>query len=334
MLWGYIIMLEVKKYNKKDLNLWDTFVDTSKNGTIFNKQKFLSYHPKGRFDDCSLIFTHKDKVVGLFPAAVVKKGTSKILKSHPGSSYGGLIVDEKATLSLTLEMLSLLEEYACDIGVSSIEMRLNETIFHILPSQELDFALNYNGFSVENIELSSAVQLCFTDFTDLRKLYRSDTARSITKARKEGLTVSFDADLEEYYTLLCNNLEHKHRTTPTHSLEELLKLKSLFPEDIFLAGAFVNDELAAGTVVFKCNKVACHTFYIAQNYDFQKFRPLNLVFDALIVDLVEQGYRYLNFGISTEAGGTAINTGLFRFKEGFGARGVVRKYYKKELLDD
>ena len=45
----------------------------------------------------------------------------------------------------------------------------------------------------------------------------------------------------------------------------------------------------------------------------------------------EHGYRYLNLGISTEDGGRVINWGLFRFKEGFGARGVVRKYYRLEI---
>ena len=326
-------MLEIKQYTPMDLAIWDEFVDCSKNGTIFNKQKFLSYHDPMKFKDASVMFVKKNKVVGLFPAALIEKNGVVILKSHPGSSYGGLIIDEASGISSVIDMLGLLEEYAIDLGAASIEMRLCETVFHKLPSQEVDFALNYTGFSVENVELSSAVQLCFTDFAGVRKLYKPDTTRSITKARNEGVVVSLDIDLEEYYELLCDNLNYKHRTTPTHTLDELLKLKELFPKDIFLWGAYMNGKLAAGTVVFKGNAVACHTFYIAQNYDFQRFRPLNAVFDALIVDLVEQGYRYLNFGISTEAAGTAINSGLFRFKEGFGARGVVRKYYKKELLN-
>ena len=89
--------------------------------------------------------------------------------------------------------------------------------------------------------------------------------------------------------------------------------------------------MISGTVLFVCNSVACHTFYIAQDYDYQNIRATNLLLIEVIKWAYENNFRYLNFGISTEEGGRKINQGLFKYKEGFGACGVVRRYYKKEL---
>ena len=48
-------MISIQKYNNKILHLWDDFISNSNNGTIFNSQKFLSYHISRTFDDNSFI---------------------------------------------------------------------------------------------------------------------------------------------------------------------------------------------------------------------------------------------------------------------------------------
>jgi len=58
---------------------------------------------------------------------------------------------------------------------------------------------------------------------------------------------------------------------------------------------------------------------------------LNLILYRLMEWGQGEGFQYLVLGISTEERGQKINWGLFRFKEGFGGRGVLRRHYVLEL---
>jgi hypothetical protein len=49
---------------------WDESVWQSRNGTIFHSHRFISCHPPGRFEDCSLLFRHGNEVTAVFPAAI------------------------------------------------------------------------------------------------------------------------------------------------------------------------------------------------------------------------------------------------------------------------
>jgi len=322
--------MDIIRYNDDLEEKWDEFVDRSKNGTIFHTRKFLNYHPPDKFNDRSLIFSNKNNWAAVFPAAITEDNGRKIFKSHPGASYGGLVFQDKVSLQTVINVVDDLLNYARDQGMDYIEMRLPPRVFQIHPTEELDYVLSYKGFDVTAIELSSAAPL----YIDLTKRFRGDTLRSVKKAGKAGVIIKESNDWDKYWPLLYKNLMERHKTTPTHTLEELNTLVSLLPNKIRLFAAYHDDKLIAGTAVFVCNKAACHTFYIAQNYEYQQFRPINLLFHNLMLQLKKEGFDYLNFGISTEAGGTIINPGLFRFKEGFGGCGVVRRYYRRRIDRD
>lgn len=323
--------MDIVRYTEEYNKVWDEFVEQSKNGTIFHSRRFLSYHPTDKFNDSSLIFKKKDAVVAVLPAAFVIEKDLKILKSHPGASYGGPVLSDKVTLKLMIEIVDGLLEYAHDIEIDRIEMRIAPRVYQRYPSEELDYVLTYKGFDVTATELSSAVSL---DNGKITSRFRSDTLRSAKKAKKQGIEVRESKDWMEYWPLLYKNLMERHKAAPTHTMAEIQLLSELFPDKVRLFAAYYEDKLVAGTMVFVCNSKACHTFYIAQDYDYQRIRPINLLFHDLLSQLQQEGFKYLNFGISTEAGGTIINPGLFRFKEGFGGCGVVRRYYSRRVDKD
>lgn len=312
---------------------WDEFVESSRNGTIFHTQLFISYHPPSRFEDCSLIFTSKNRMRALFPAAIRQSEDGKrVLFSHPGTTYGGLVIPMQMGLSEVTQLVEELLSFAGEMGLDAVQMRLSPTAFHKYPCQELDFVLPRLGFQMIDIELSSAVSLV-SDQEQLWKMFRSDTARSIRKAiNEERLTVRISEDWKEYWQILEDNLDARHQTTPTHSLEEIQRLKQLFPERVFLQAGYLEEKMTAGAVVFLCNEKALHTFYMAQDYDNQHLRALNLVLYRIMQWGQERRCGYLNLGISTEDSGRSVNWGLFHFKEGFGARGVARRLYRKEIV--
>ena len=72
-------MIEIVKYQNNMAKEWDVFIDSAYNGTLFHKQKFLSYHIDRNFSDCSLLFKKRGKIIAVLPAAIEKRGGKKIV---------------------------------------------------------------------------------------------------------------------------------------------------------------------------------------------------------------------------------------------------------------
>ena len=85
-------MIIIKKYNKSYEKKWDRFINDSNNGTVFQTRKFLNYHIHRQFNDHSLIIYKNKTIVALIPGAYIIKNKKKTFYSHPGTSYGGLVI--------------------------------------------------------------------------------------------------------------------------------------------------------------------------------------------------------------------------------------------------
>ena len=100
--------ITVIKYENSLKNDWDQFVSLSNNGTIFHQREFLTYHTGREFDDHSLMFYKKNKLVCVFSGAEVIK-EKLILHSHPGASYGGFIF-KKSSFDLVEKIIQNFDE--------------------------------------------------------------------------------------------------------------------------------------------------------------------------------------------------------------------------------
>jgi len=341
--------ISIKPYEDADASVWDEFVGRSINGTIFHRRKFLDYHQPTRFADSSLMFYTKNTLSAVFPAAVIMDKDKKVLKSHPGSSFGSLVVDRPPGILDANQMVQELMKYAALQGCDRVEFRMAPKIysiypadeldfaFRIYPADELDFAFRLNGFQVRDVELATCVPLdkfgpCPTE-EDIIRTFDESCRRSTRKALAGGVEARMTqdaADFSAFWDVLAENLK-KHDARPTHSREELLDLKRRFPEDVQLVGVFDCGRLIAGIVAFVVNRNAAHVFYFGSLYAHQEKRGLNLAVLRLIQFGLSRGLKYVNFGISTEKGGQFVNWGLFRFKESFGGHGALRAYWVKEL---
>lgn len=319
--------LKIIKYDNSWRDKWDEFVKSSVNGTIFHCQRFLSYHAATRFQDFSLILSEQGMIKSLFPGAEKVISGKKYLFSHPGSSHGGPVLKKNIGIAEVFGYLKLIMDFAGNNHFDGIIIRQGERIFHKSLAEELDFALFSLGFQYYARELSSAIDLSAINKDDISENFNKKSRNAVHKAEKLGLTVDLSEDYDAFYRILSDNLKTIHKVLPTHSLEEMKKLKYLFPEDVFLISAFLKEKMVAGIWFFRCNDIALHTFYIAQDYDFQELRPLNLIVQELIGWALAENLKYVNFGISTEEKGKTINWNLFKFKESFGAGGVRRDTY-------
>jgi lipid II:glycine glycyltransferase (peptidoglycan interpeptide bridge formation enzyme) len=320
------IILYKDDYEKQ----WDDFVQQSRNGTFMQQRKFLNYHPQGKFQDCSLmVYDGKNQLSSVIPAAVKKDNETSIFCSYPGASHGGIIIHQKFDTSNALTLIPLLIEHCRSHGFKAIEIKLVPRIYHFRTSDEIDFSLRLNGFLPDITELATALPL--KEFDNADCMMEKHAIRNKNKALKLGVTVKESDDFISYWRILETNLKNRHNTSPTHTYFEMIDLIQRFPDQIKLFSAFYQEKMIAGVLVFLLNSRVINCFYICHDDQYQHLRPLNLVFSHLINWGMKEGFHYVDWGISTENQGKVVNTGLFKFKESFGGRGILRETYKLNL---
>ena len=313
-------MITVKRFNNNS-SAWDNFVSSANNGTLFHTRRFLNYHHEGRFNDHSLEFYKKGKLVGVFPAALIETGNKRQLVSHPGASVGSFVVPEDLAFADALEMVEQLVDYSKRENLDGIKLTQPPTIYSKRLSHYIDFALQKNGFLYSKREISSILFLEKSIDENLSK-FKSTHRTAVRKAEKSGVVVKETDDFASFYEILKKNLSIRHDVKPTHSLDELLHLKELFPDKINLFGAYIEGEMVAGVVNFIATENVVLAFYISHNEDFQEVRPINLLFYKIFEWAIQKKYNVFDFGIFTV--NEEPNMGLARFKENFGASGQFR----------
>ncbi|HZW38018.1 MAG TPA: GNAT family N-acetyltransferase [Ignavibacteriaceae bacterium] len=323
-------MIENISFDKSSFSTeeWDRFVDTSDNGTMFHKRLFLSYHPKDRFEDASLLFTKKGQIFSIFPAVILNRDGIRILSSHGGASYGSFVYNSNLNFREAFDLVESVIDFAKKKDCQRIQLTIPPIIYQSKYSNYIDFALVKNGFQYVKRDVSSVVQLDF-DKEDLLNTYRAEARTAVKKSIKEGIEIAECEKFEEYYEILKKNLKMRHGVNPTHTLDELIKLKKMFPSKIRLWGAFLNDKLIAGVCNFSANSKVVLAFYISHDEDYQEYRAVNLLFYEIMKRYKDEGYKFLDFGIFTV--NMDPNWGLGRFKENFGARGIFRDTFYKDL---
>ncbi len=330
--------IQIVRYSESYYEEWEAFIDNAINGTIFHRQKFLGYHPPDRFEDHSLLFYEKNKLLAVFPAAIIEKEGCKVLKSHPGASYGGFVFNQKIPLRKVYQILENLDSHCKNNQVDRIEFRLAPKIFNSCFLDQLDFSLQQNNYQQFEQELATYYPLNhFNDAETLQEFIQQFPATSkkeLKKGFKDGLSckvLSTETAINNFYQILSDNLQSRFNQAPTHTREELHHLLDLFPDQVFIYGVYQSEKLVGGYLVFEINKQGWHIFYACQDYNFQQARPLNFALGGLLKLAKTKGIPFLNYGISTEDGGNYINWGLFRFKEDFGGTGILRTYWLKTI---
>jgi len=314
--------MEVCRLTEKEHKGWDEFVSKSNNGTIFHTLKFLSYHPPERFRSQHFLIKEKGNIISLFPAVI----EDKTIISHKGASYGGFVLKKGLGVHEIYLAVSSLINYFKNEGIKKITLTQPPLIYYEEINQYLDFAMMRLGFKYLKREITAVIPLHIAEplFT-----FHPDARRSTKKAIREGVRVQISDDYATYYEILKKNLGMRHNVSPTHSLDELWKLKSLFPDEIILFGAYLKEKMIGGMVIFVTNPRVILAFYISHDSHYQSYRPVNLLFYEVIKWGRLKGFRYLDLGTFTL--NMEPNWGLGRFKENFNARGFLRDTYVIDL---
>ncbi len=319
-----MVELRIVRYCSERKGEWDDFVSRAKNATFLFLRDYMDYH-SDRFDDCSLMLYDADRLCALFPANFfVDEG---VVASHAGLTYGGLLLLPDAHAADVLRMMSDIAAWYKDrLSAQSLIYKPLPYIYAVVPAEEDLYALFRLGASLKGRSISTVVEGGAA--LPLSKLRR----RGVALARKSGLKVVFSSSEDVYadfWDVLSEVLFERHSCRPVHSLEEILLLRSRFPDNIKLYVAYRDAELLAGVVVYETSRVA-HFQYIASSSEGRSVGALDMLISYLI-DEVYCDKSFVDFGISTEQGGRLLNEGLLSQKEGFGGRAVVYDCYELVL---
>lgn len=311
----------IKPYTPADRQAWDEFVRQSKNGTFLFLRDYMDYH-SDRFEDASLMVFYKGKLYALFPG----NRKDNVFYSHQGLTYGGLLTDRKATAAAVVALFSEINNWLRCQGFVKVVYKAIPWIYHRLPAEEDLYAI----FRTCNARLV-ARDVSSTIMLDRRIKFIQSRHGGAVKARKLGLEVMETNDVESFWHILDNNLEHKYGVRPVHTVDELKLLKSRFPDFIRLFMTYSGDTALGGTLLYLMDQTV-HTQYISASPEGKRHGALDLLFDHIINKEFANGeYRYFDFGKSTEDHGHILNDALIFQKEGFGGRGVCYDCYEWDL---
>lgn len=308
-------MIIIKKYEKDNKNIWDEFVQNSKNGTFMLKRDYMDYH-SDRFEDFSLMFFDDNKLVALLPAS---KHDDEI-RSHGGLTYGGIISSLKMTTPKMLEIFETLKEFFKKQNIKKLLYKRIPSIYYNYPSDEDLYALFINGAVMVRCDVSTTIDLeNKIGFNERRK-------RNIKKAIKNNLEFKQTNDFETYINLLTEVLQTQHNAKPVHSAKEIKMLAEKFPENIKLYSSFLRNKMIAGVIIFE-TPILAHAQYIANSEEGKLCGALDFIFDKLINEIYKDK-KYFDFGISNEQEGRYLNLGLIEQKQEFGGRATVHDFYE------
>lgn len=311
--------MEIRRYRRENKELWNSFVSKARNATFLFDRNYMDYHDD-RFDDNSFMFYHKGKLKAVLPANVA----GDTLYSHQGLTYGGLLLDKKATVEDVLECFDSLNSWLRKNGISKVVYKALPWIYQQYPSEEDLYALTWKC----KAQLISR-NIASTIIIDNKLKFAESRKSGIRKALSLNIEVGESNDVDGFWHVLEDNLGNRYNAKPVHTASEMKLLMSRFPNNIKLYVAKMNGEIVGGTLIYVTPQVV-HTQYISASVEGKKHGALDLLFDY-IINKVYANCRYFDFGKSTEQGGAYLNEPLIFQKEGFGGRGVCYDWYQLEL---
>lgn len=329
---GKLIVKEIECALDKEKKAIDDFIlSNDTNGEFINSLHYLAYHPKGRFTDKSIFVIDEGSggIRGVFVAAE-DPDNSKIIISHPGTTFAGIIVNRRLSIKSLEEIISIIMEYY-EKRYDTVIVKLRPEFFSIQPFGGISYFLLKRGYQYHMSGLSNVIDISgVQNEEDIFALYDSTKRNQVRKALREKQFVLSDKNeiRRDVWTNMNNVLEEKHNAHSTHTFEEMRELMERVPRHISAYHVDKPDgEYGAFALIYKFKNVF-HTQYLDTNYKYTGQYPNLLLIHKLIQIAREDGYTKFSFGVSTENHGQYLNYGLFNYKAGYGGGSIVQADYE------
>lgn len=322
-------IVTVHLYTPDHRQEWDAFVENSNNGTMFQMQRFLDYHEQGKWNFMHLMFREGNKLVGVLPGGI---NANADYWSPIGASYGGFVVADTSfarCLAIVDAGLAFLKAQ----GIRHAYIIPPPLIYSNQYSQHAEYAQLYRKADFELHYISHAIHL--QGDVDFLNRFDATARKTIRKILREGkVEIRESTDYETFHHILTEN-KKRHNVRPTHTLHDLRRLQELVPDKLRLNMVYYDGKPIAGSLLFLANPKVVLCFYNMLLYEYEHLKPIYLVMYETCRWAVENGYEWVDIGVSQDTSAADPMTpslGLIEFKERFNSRGILRSTFHHTLL--
>jgi len=322
----------IQRYTESNKKSWDKFVLLSSNGTIFHLRSFLSYHIDRKFDDHSLIIKKNETIIAVFPAALITNNKKKILYSHPGASFGG-IVYKNISYQDAKEVIKIITNYCIENSFNEIFLIPAPSIYSKKTDDTFEYLFHRHKYNIKEYYISSYIDIK-NKMLSIEHLNKRKKRYIQNYLENDELQIKCDNNFQEYFPILIEN-KKRHGIKPTHSLNELIKLEKLLPNKLHLLSLYYNDKMIGGALNIIANNNCGVVFYNMINYDYKDFQPASIQIFESINWAIKQKLEFLDLGVSQKPKGTEPLTpheSLICFKEQLGSQIVIRKAFNQTFI--
>jgi hypothetical protein len=307
--------LDIENINPLDYERWDDLILESNLYSFFHSYAWIkvlreSYGYKPNF----FILKNKRGLPAVLPFMDVNsRYTGRRGVSLPFSDYCDPIIREEIDARRLLE-------HAIDFGKTSnwkyLDLHGGDIIFQDKnPSREF-----YGYLLTLNPEPNKML-----------KQFRGSTRRSIKKAVKSGVEIqrsnSFQS-MEDFYRLHClTRKRHQLPAQPLHFFKNIHE-HIISKKSGFIIKALYRNKIVGAAVFFHFGQKALFKFG-ASDLNYQHLRMNNLIMGEAIKWYSTHGFESFFFGRTDME-----NVGLRRFKQGWGTKEYLIKYFKYDLTTD
>lgn len=318
---------------------WDSFLQSSRNGTFLLSRSFLDYHADDLVDCSVLVYSDEvngedaDLVLGtegllaLFPANWNAGG--RRVYTHQSTGYGGLLLSPDIKLSEVMAIAqALLSYYANYLQAETMVYSPLPYIYKLNPNGDELFAFHQAGARLTRRQISMVVPI--------RKQQSIPTMKNMLarKAIEKGMYISrmLTEDIEEqqeYVEMLKDEstIISMSSYLGTKDADTVKDLILRFPRHIRYFLVKSPDGIQAGCMVLVFERVVYIQQLVCTDYGRQN-GALELLIRHLTADRFE-GAAYLDMGSSYVNG--QLEKSLLFAKESFGGRVVCYDTYELSL---
>lgn len=214
------------------------------------------------------------------------------------------------------------------LGVKRVSIKNPPTIYDETKSATLNVMLQNLGFQLAVAEISSIIQVSKDDY--ITRL-TSWEIRKLKQSKAAGLTLKMNplSDLETVYGFIKRCREKKEFEL-SMSIEQLIAMHVLFPNEIILFTIVKEHEIVAACISILVRKDILYTFYYDHDSNYNLFSPVVLLMDGIYEHCFKNSVSLIDLGTAALNGQPNFN--LLDFKQNLGGKPSAKYTFEKELV--
>lgn len=298
-------MIVVQRFQGSDQE-WDDFARLQPGWTHFHLHGWRRVLQRVYPHECPYLAARDPggALIGVLPLVRVKSlAFGHFLVSQPFVNYGGPLGTEPAVRALGAEASAMAERDRAKLLElrSRIELPIDLPVSHRKVTVVLDLE---------------------TDPDRTFKRFDSKLRSQVRRPIKEGVTVRFGRDqVAPFFRVFAHHM--RDLGTPTQPQALFEALADEFPDDMWVACAYLGDQPVAGGAGFRWDGEFEMT-WASSLHSYGRIAPNMLLYWAFMERCAQQGLRLFNFGRTTPGSGT------HRFKMQWGSREEPLWWYQRQ----